>query len=395
MPIGDYAGTITSGQRTTAASAAARKKVQWQERVNVSADVAPLYLALTKLGKSKTVNAPTYVHEETDWLPTTVTIDGTGYNSSVTTIGVATGHANRLTVGTLLKNLLTSEVLRVTVITSDSNITVVRGVGGTSGAALAANAEISILSFADTEGNTSPSGLSSEPTTKTNACQTFRQALELSGRDMELDTYGDSDYKRSQTDAAEAIMQKVEKQFLFSNAVSTSDPTITGGCEYYITTNLYDGAGSVLTETALIDSIITPWFRRNNSKKMMMAFCGEKFLRAVDSFGRDNIRYATSDTGIGISVMKYRCNFGEIEFVRHGLMTPLGSGLGSSSYGWQGHFIGLNLELCGKRVYGGRSMKLLKNRQSPDKDGIKEEYLTDEGFILMSEQNHVIAKRLG
>ena len=391
MAIGSGAGTIVSGQRKLVDIATARKKPQFTgETINISGDVAPLYLLIKKLGKSKKVNQASYFHLETDWLPVEVTNTTVGTGTTVT---ITAGHEVRVAVGTILLCTRTGELMRVNSVASGS-LGVDRGVGGGGpGAVALQNPEpLLIVGFADTEGNTSPSGKSSEPTSKTNYCQTFRQALELSGRDLESDNYGPGELERIKGDALEAITQNMEKSFLLNNCTGTAtDPSMTAGVLGLVTTNAYDVAGA-LTETALTDNFITPWFRRNNSKKRMMVFAGEKFLRALGQFGLDNIRYASSDTGIGISVMKYRTNFGEVECVRHGLLTPVGNSNSAATYGMQGYAFGLNMEYVGKRVFGDRELQLLKDRQTPDRDGIKWEYLSDEGFYLASESQHAILK---
>lgn len=393
--IGEGSGTIVTGQRKLSDIGSTRKKpIFTGEFVNISGDVAPLYLMTEKLGKSKEVGQASYFHLETDWLPTVVTVnDATDLNDSDTALVVDNGQAARCPTGTILKVLRTGEMLRVTALNNSTHtLTVTRGVGGTTAAAILDNEEIAILSHAAAEGATSPESVSSEPTLKTNYCQTFRQALELSGRDVESDNFGPGELERISKDALESLTMKVEKAMLFQNGTgSSTDPTMTIGVEGWLSTNVTN-VGGALTETTLIDSFITPWFRRNHGKKKMIAFAGEKVRRAIDSFGRDMIRYAPSDTGIGINVMKYRTTFGEIELVPHGMMTPIGSSVTAANLGWQGYLIGLNMELVGKRVFSGRARKLYKNRQTPDQDGIKWEWIEDVGLYLASEAQHALLK---
>lgn len=405
MPIGANAGTIVRGQRKVTDVAAARQVLQVEkEMINVSADVAPLYAMLKKLGNVKKVNNPVFYWYETDWLPKYITVGSAGFNGAETNLTsaaneITAGDGSRVNVGTVLKNQRTGEYMLVTVVTSANDITVSRGqFGGPAGAAALVGDQILIESFADTEGNTSPSGISSEPAApKSNVCQTIRQAVDMSGRELELETYGGDDWTRALKDSREAMLHHQEAMMLTSGVRQTTSPNKAAGAEFFVTTNVTN-VGGLLTEPVLVDNFITPWFRQNNSKKNMAVFAGEKFCRALDVFGRDLIRYDTSDTGIGIKVMKYRSNFGEIEIIRHGALTPSGfTSTSATNLGLQGYAYGLNLDLCKSVQLGSRGMKLRTGVSgtgiaAPDVDGKKVEWLADVSFQLQSETQHAILK---
>ncbi len=389
--LGALAGTITQGQRKSSDIASARKVVAMDPKIiNISADVAPLQVLIKKLGNVKTWGRADYTHMEDDMLPTVVTTS-TSYLSTDTTITVTSTHAARLTVGTILKSLRTTELLRVTgVNTGTDAITVTRGAAATTAAALNSAEELQILGFSDTEGNTSPESVTSEPTIKTNYMQCMRTAVEMSGRDLNSENYGEDEWARAWKLAAEAHALKYEKSYLFNNGVQSTNPTITGGVEYFVTTNVTNVAGA-LTEPVLIDSFMRPLFRRNYSQSSVFVMAGELFCRALDGFGRDQIRYDPADTVAGIAIGRYRSSFGEIKIIRHGLMTD-GSAVTPANTGWQGYAMGLNMSRVGERIYKGRGNMKRENIQTPDKDGKKSEILSDKGFWIASELQHCIFK---
>lgn len=387
--VGAGAGTITQGQRRLAAVAAARKKLQVDPGVtNISVDIAPLSMMIEKTGKSRETGQAKYTHYETDILPTVVTDSGGGAASGATSITLTSGEASNCTIGTVLKNLRTSEEIRVTGVNTSTNvITVTRAFGG-SAATINASDEFQISGFADTDGNTSPEAVSSEPTAKDNYCQILRTAVEASGRDINSDNYGDDEWGRITKDALQKHKLLKEKTYLFSGGVQTSDPFKTGGADYYITTNLFNVAGA-LVEATWAGTYIRNWFRRNYGSKTMVLMAGETMCGALDGFGRDVLRYAPDDSILGIKCAQYRTSFGEVKIVRHGLMTALGTNVTAANGGWGGMAYGFNMDLVSERFFTGRKLKLRTNIQQNDKDGRKDEWMEDVGFQLKNEAAHI------
>lgn len=384
--FGAGAGTIKQGQRRLADVAAARKKLQVDPGVtNISVDVAPLTMFIEKTGKSKETGQASYVHYETDMLPTVVTDSGGGASSGATTMTLTS--ADEVTIGMILKNLRSAESVRVTgVNTSTDVVTMTRAWNG-SAATINASDEWQIIGFADTDGNTSPEAVSSEPTAKTNYVQIFRTAVEASGRDINSDNYGDDEWTRITRDALERHKLMKEKTYLLSSGVNTSDPFGTGGADYYITTNLFNVAGA-LVESTWAGTYIRNTFRRNNGKKQMVLMAGENICSALDGFGRDVLRYEPDDTFLGITCSQYRTSFGSLKVVRHGLLTALGSAVSAANNGLAGLGYIFNMENVAERYFSGRKLKLRTNIQQNDKDGRKDEWLEDCGFQLKNEAQH-------
>lgn len=400
--IGTGAGTITQGQRTLADIGATRKRPQWDgNTVNISAMVAPLSVFIDKTKKGKTVGQASYFHLETDYNPRSVATS-TSYTTE-TTIALASGQGAYVEAGSTLKNVKSGEVMRVTARSSDT-LTVTRGYMGTTVANIDSGQELNKLGSAFAEGSAAPNGISSEPTLKTNYCQTFRAALELSGRDINSDNFGEDETERIKKNTLEDLMLQRETAFLFNPGFNTSDPTATAGAEYWINTNVTN-VGGALTETGLEDWWVGVMRRNFNQSADVLVLGGEKFRRALDGFGRDNIRFTPDDTVAGIEIGAWSSSFGRLKVVPHGLLSPLGTGVGASTTGtnlntngsaatigtggWTGYAFAINTALIGKRSFKNRGDVMLEaDAQTPGTDGKKWVYTQDCGLYMASEKQH-------
>lgn len=388
--IGGGAGTITQGGRLNSAIQSTRKVPQWLKKtVSISADVAPLQALIKQLGNKGEVEGESYFHLETDMLPISVTLSGT-HTSGVTTLNCASGHAARVAVGQELKNWRTTEIVRVTgVNTSADTLQVTRGHKGTTAASMTSAEILGIIGFSDTENNTSPEAISSEPTLKINYIQCFRQKIEISGRAQVQAVYGDDELNRIKKDAMEALMTQVERAYLHSNGVSSSNPTGTGGLQHWISSNISPLAGSALDELTF-NTDIRNWMRRNFQVKDCVILASEAMAATLDSFMRETLRYSTDDTIAGVTASRYRTAFGEVRIVRHGLLSALGSDETAANLGPQGISFGINVKNVGERWMKGRNTQPRSNIQANDQDGFAWEYWCDKGFWLANEKSHCL-----
>ncbi len=393
--FGELNFAVKKGQRNLGDTQAGRRVPQFTgETVNISADVAPLYLLTKKAGKAKAVQQATYFHLEKDILSTVVHDSGGGATSAAGSLSLLAGEGNRITINQALKVIRTGEIMLVTGFGLGADTpSVTRGFGGTPIGAVLANEEISIHTFVGTDGDTSPDGQSSEPFIKTNAVEIFRQSWELTGRDMNAENYGEEEVQRIKEENAEKIALQVERAFLFNNGVvTTGNQTMTGGCENYISTNVVNMAGGALGESFWRDNIVRPWFRRNQGAKNMYFFGGENIISGIESIYVDRLRFSPEDEAMGLKIARVRTTFGEVKMMTHGLLTPDADSTSVTNFGHSGWAFGLNMDLIGRRYFKNRRLTLLENRQTPDRDGKKWEFLADEGFWMASEQQQLLIK---
>lgn len=390
LMAGEGAGTITQGQRLTSAIGSSRKQFQYIDKfINNSEYTCPLYVLMKRLGNTKTVGGALFNHLETDRMPQAVQGDSATYTSGVTTINLLAGHGVRVVPGNVLKNPRSAEMIRITDRATDA-LTVTRGFGGTTAASVSASDEWTIIGFADTEGNTAQSGISSEPAFVQNAVQTFRQSFEMSRRDMDSSVYGPKEKVRIMQDAADALTLQIEKTYLFSNGIATTNPTATAGLEYWVTTNVTNASGAL--SEATWNTFLKNCSRRNYNRKNILFLAGELLMDALDGFGRDLLRYGPKDEFHGIKCTSYKNAHIDVNLMKHCLLSPVGSGVSAANSGWQGYGFFVNLDLIGRAVYSGGDWKLRSDIEANGTDGKKWEYLTDEGLYVMNEKAHGIIK---
>lgn len=147
-----------------------------------------------KIGAPVTSRKAEWVQETLN--PNTVTLNATAANvdgsASNTTFAVSTGQSGRLKVGDLIKNKTRGaggEVMQVTAITSDSDITVTRGFGSTSGSTAHADADVFEIMPADQEGSPAGTDRTRARTTRYNFTQIFSTDVKLSGSMLATNMY--------------------------------------------------------------------------------------------------------------------------------------------------------------------------------------------------------------
>lgn len=386
-----YAGNaqvIAKGARKLSDIQSARKVLQVDhEMVSIQANVTPFIAFMEKLKKNKDVAQANYYTLLKDILPQTVTYGTATGETTGITLTLASGQGNSLVVGDILFVERTREVILVVGISADT-LTVTRAFGTGSGAAATINdaEELQIQGSAFAENSAAPSGISSEPNMIQNYCQTFRQSVELSGRDEMSENYGGDEYARLVKDAKEAIDIKIEKAFMFNEAYYASDPTMTKGLLGWISTNSTNQAG-VLDEVSL--ATYNRGFQRHNvgRAKDCITFCGDNVRTALDAFGRDALRLRPADDMLGVKIQSWQSSFGELKFMQHALMSPLGSSQTAANRGRIGMMISVNTQLVGKRTFKGRGMKFSKNIEVPGTDGTKSGWTADVGLAVYSEKS--------
>jgi len=137
---------------------------------------------LSRIGISGEATETSHSWMEDSLNANTATTDTAGYNTSVTTVNVATGHGVRFRVGTLFKQNVAgvSEVMQVTAVSTDA-LTVVRGYGGTTAASIAASAvALKIISHPNQEGQDPNADTSKARVKITNYTQIFQYGINIS-----------------------------------------------------------------------------------------------------------------------------------------------------------------------------------------------------------------------
>src|SRR5205823_12737721 len=144
------------------------------------------------------------VHEwlEDALLPNSDQINDSTYTNALTDTQFVVDHADRFRVGDQIKIELQGEVMLVTGVNTGTNtLTVVRGYGGSTAAALSDNAPLVILGNAALEGDDAATARFTARSRQTNYTQIFTSTVEVSGSELAVRQLGvrdELDYQKVQ-----------------------------------------------------------------------------------------------------------------------------------------------------------------------------------------------------
>jgi len=242
-------------------------------------DAAPLYVFVSKLNKSATVNT-TFQWIEDELNPTWATFP-TAHGAMVVAITTQATQRTYFNMYDLIKVPRTGEVMLVTDHnTSGTSITVVRGYGETAPAATVANEPVVIIGSAFQEGSSNTELLTKSTRTERryNYCQIFRKSVEITESLANSELYGgaDRDYQRKKKGIE--LMRDFERAFLYGDRFEdtgtkhtgvTHARRITGGALYFLDTNATN-AGGTLTESEF-ETFLRSIFRYGSKSRYL--FC--------------------------------------------------------------------------------------------------------------------------
>ena len=282
--------------------------------------------------------------------------------------------------GSLIKVPRTGEVMRVTVATA-SPITVVRGIGSTSAAALVDNEPLLVLGDSNEEGATSRSAKTIQITNNYNYAQIWRTTVEATNTNEAADLYGGPDraYQRKKRGIEHTL--KMERDFWFGERSLLTSGThprrTTGGVFEYLSDNFYD-AGGMLTESEW-ENFLDIAFSKGS--RIKWGFMSGTVISIINLWAKGRLEVMPKDKTYGLSVVKYISPHGELNMVRNKLFT-------GAVYG--GYCAVLDFEdgCIAQRTL--RDTKLKTNVQANDADSWKDEYITEAGLEVKLADRHAV-----
>lgn len=306
-----------------------------------------------------------------------------GYTSESTELVVDT--ESLFAVGQLVTVPRTGEIMYVSSLPGSSKIKVTRGYSGTTKAALVDNDPLYILSRVAEEGDTSFAARSNNPAPKTNLTQIFRTSIEATGSWMSSQNMtSPHDWVFQHRVKNREHLIDIENAALFGHKGEATGPNgkpirTTGGATAFLTQNNQD-AGGTLTEAEL-----SSWLRSlTKHGRRKVVFASPLVLDVINNYAVGKLQVVQSenptDATYGIEVTKYVTANGRINLIRHELL---------EGTVWGGMAIAVDYDRAapGWRYLtggpgGSRDTKLLTNRQESDRDGQKDEILTEGGFTF-------------
>lgn len=277
----------------------------------------------------------------------------------------------------------TGEVISVSSI-STNTLTIERGVGGSTAAAMNNGEQFYILGVAATEGDYSKPPRTVTPTQVTNKTEIFKRSVEASGTELSSsDMFDEHEWVRMQKEQGVEHRKDIELAFILGkpeertslSATSSGKRRLTGGLLNYLTLNNQAGGGTLTTAT------LRTWYRslfRYGSNKRTI-FASAVVLSAVDSFVESKLQLRPSDETYNVSMAQMVTSSGVVNFVKH----PLLEGTTLSGYAiaidWADDALAFRY-LNGEGPGPSRDTRLMENVQANDLDGRRDQYLTEAGL---------------
>ena len=349
---------------------------------------APLTQFSTRADKRKTVATKFW------WLEDNTKQRFNATNASVTNVAtsfaVVAGQGGNYSPLDLVLNTRTGEVFRVVSIATDT-LTVVRGVGaGGTGVAMNASDELYTIGTASTEGDVSRASRNDNPAKVTNNTQIFRNPFDVTGS---LDASGfqvsPAEWPRQAKLKGIEHAKDIELSFLFGKkdaynvAISsgTYEQRTTGGVLSFITTNQTD-AGGDLSE-AEFNAFMLQVNRFPATQRSKLALASGVAVSALNKFPASKQMTKNDETTYGMNVTNYVSPFGSLNLVWHPML---------EGTKYSGYLIVVDMDQVAYRYLGNdqvsRDTKVLPNRQQPDADAKKSEYLTECGLEFGLQKMH-------
>lgn len=372
---------MISGARTTENILAVNKKVDMGPVHMLEDDRLMLTRLLSKLGKREVHN--TAFKWMTDEIRPKFDQLAEALDSSET--GVDVDNGEYFNINDLVKVVETGEIMRVTAITPGSPdvLTVVRGVGTTTGAAALDDGQLLIIGNQYAQGATSQAALTTKEVEKTAYTQIMRDPVHLTGTEHAMGK-ADGLYTGEEINkqrAKKLLEHERNKNLTAYWGESAYDAGtlrgLAGGINAYIPAGQRD-AVATLTESEWNDGLKNA-FRYGAGKKVVLA--SRSVAGIINEYMANVQRVAPGDSKFGVKMVDYISPHGDVSIVTdHAL-----EGTEYDKYAFV-----LDLAECKYVCFKGRDTQLLLDRQANDEDGVKEEYLTEFGFEWGHPQRHYV-----
>lgn len=389
-----FSGTVVTGARATdAILAQGRVPDRAIDVSQLEPNSAPLIQITTKTkGRKRRAINTTFEWFEDEPFPYWDAIDDvSGYNNSATAITVDNG--SYFGSSNLVLIPRTGEIMRVTSVSSDV-LTVTRGAGGSSAAAILDNDDLRIIGTAYAEGANAGTMKSTKKVRAFNYTQIFRDTFGATGTEEASELYWGNDRSMERNERGIDHAINLESAFLFGqrneNTGGSTPIRTTRGVINFITTNT-EAINGFLSEDAWNSFLQTGFLHSSRGGRKQKLFFGARVvIGAINGFARDRLRVVPKDRTFGIKVQHYTSFFGDVLLMAHNLLedNPLTAGTQTAKYG--GYGILMDPESPRYRFLAAngknRDTKLRRNVQANDADAWQDEYLSEVGLEYRQEK---------
>ena len=356
---------------------------------------APLN-ALLSMGSSESTDDPSFKNFRDELPDRTLTVNGAIASTSTASITIDASDDNKYAIkGAIVINQTTGEVMQATADTTSTTLAVTRNIGGTSHQ-IADNAVLFISGYAAAEGGSSPTAISFDASVVENYTQIFRTAFQVSNTLSSTYLRTGDKMDESMTKALKLHMSDIERAMFFgykheANG-STSAPTrYTGGLVNSLTNVVdittsyasYGGASAgKMSEEGFDSLLMSTVFKYGSNQKI--AFVGETVANQLQQMGKDRWKPTVVEGSYGVNLIRYTTFAGDLMVHLHPQFRQLNH--------MKNAMVIVDFPYLSYRYLEGRDTSLLENRQLPDADSVKHEYLTECGLELLQDKVHAYIK---
>lgn len=384
--------TVVVGERDPGTTVAQRIIADVKDEIIFVQPSASPLTYMTKRFRKREVSQYSYDWLEKDIYPRLSDVVGAVLSSDLTIV-VGAGQGASIPANAVLMNRRTREQVLVVSVSTDT-ITVVRGIGGIQ-EAMNDGDKLDLLRVVFEDGASKGNIKSVKEDRKFNYTEIIRTISGWTGRQMNTAMYGGKDPQTERKWAAIEHSISIEEMLLFGRRHTRTGAggklqTMSGGLEFFITTNVWDLAGNEPNVDQIVE-VLEEGMKHgrggylNGGTRTKWLFHSPRWGSKFQKMAHNRIEYRPPDTSLGILIGELKTSHGTLMLVEDPLLT------GPEHGGWA--FL-VDLNHCYYVYHQGRDTKLLDNRQANDVDGTEEEYLTDCGAQVELEFAHSIWKGL-
>ncbi|WP_115009503.1 DUF5309 family protein [Synechococcus sp. N5] len=350
-----------------------------------AANENPIYAML--LGGNRILKAKA---EKVEWYTTQpasrrTAINNVADNYTDVTTTLAVDDGAMFMIGDTVIAEATGEIMLVTAKPATNSITVSRGIGSVAAAdaSVEDNAYLMNIGNAHGEGAGSPDTSAAQKVQAYNFLQTFRQAVEISGRMERVETLTEDEKAFQRAEAFKEVTRDIEHALVFgarNNSLADADGkkvTTMGGLREMVTTHVTNQGGAMTHDEFIgwCESV----FDTGSATKTL--FAGPSLLTVIHKFYDAKVRHNTTITNVGLRIQAIDTPHGTLNLVPH-------KGL-RGAYAGDGIAVDTeNLKLRPTEKNGGGRLQLKENTQEKGQDSTREEIFAEHTLDFGAEQNH-------
>jgi hypothetical protein len=392
------------GRRTTQTANTENRivRIVGEDGLLLEPDIAPLVTLTMNISKARpSQSSPRFEWIEDDWRGRwgQVTAGG-GIDNVTTSLAVDDGTLFKKGDTVLVPNAASSSTLPemfLVASVSGNTLTIERGHGGTTAAAIANASALAVLGVSRSEGGAIGESRTTSPVVRTGYTQIFEEVIDLTRTAAATKQYGapGGDRDRLQAKMLEELKMQMNRQFLWGRAsenlayaggLGTGPMRTSAGLNTVITTNVVDAGVTVTPDT--METFARRAFRYAGGRPLIL-LAPPILISAINTWANSRLRLEGSDKFFGINVQKLITGHGTWMIMRDWTLEDGISGKnGFSSVAFSLDPKELSVpHLAGNGINSGQ-LRIIENVVMDGGDRMVDQALIECGLKLRHEKKH-------